>query len=81
MLRVYIRHRLTHRTDVVCRKKTRYSYGYGEGSKQIEAAQAQVSEGLSSSVFEITTPASIPADNSGHKVNTNSASHHSYKTG
>lgn len=53
-----------------CRKKSRYSYGYGEEAKQIEAAQAQVSEGLSSSVFEITTPANIPADNSGHKVGT-----------
>ena len=37
-------------------------------SKEIEAPQAQVSEGLSSSVFEITSPANIPADKSGHKV-------------
>ena len=51
------------------RKKSRYSgLGYGEEEAQIVAPQAQVSEGLSSSVFEITTPASIPADNSGHKV-------------
>ena len=51
-----------------CSKKTRQSYGYGEGSKEIVAAQAQVSEGLSSSVFEISVPANIPADSSGHKV-------------
>ena len=53
---------------LLCRKKARQSYGFGEEAKQIEMAQAQVSEGLSSSVFKITTPASIPADNSGHKV-------------
>lgn len=34
----------------------------------IEAPQAQVSEGLSSSVFEIVSPANIPADKSGHKA-------------
>ena len=50
------------------RKKARHSYGFGEGSKQIEAAQAQVTEGLSSSVFEISNPPNIPADKSGHKV-------------
>lgn len=51
------------------RKKARSSYGYGgEVAKEITVAQAQVSEGLSSSVFEIKTPASVPADNSGHKV-------------
>lgn len=30
--------------------------------------QAKVTEGLSSSVFEITAPATIPSDNSAHKV-------------
>ena len=35
---------------------------------EIEAPQAQVSEGLSSSVFEIVSLANIPADKSGHKV-------------
>ncbi len=34
----------------------------------IEAPLAQVSEGLSSSVFDISVPANIPADKSGHKV-------------
>ena len=52
-----------------CRKKTRRSYGFGEGSSEyLEAPQAQVSEGLSSSVFDILSPANIPADKSGHKV-------------
>ena len=50
------------------RKKARHSYGFGEEAKTIEAPQAQVSEGLSSSLFDISTPATIPADNSGHKV-------------
>lgn len=48
--------------------KSRQSYGFGEESRTIEAAQAQVSEGLSSSVFDIATLATIPSDNTGHKV-------------
>ena len=50
------------------KKKARHSYGFGEESKTIEAPEAQVSEGLSSSVFEISTIATVPSDNSGHKV-------------
>ena len=34
--------------------------------------QAKVTEGLSSSVFEITAPATIPSDNSDHKVSIHS---------
>ena len=34
----------------------------------VAVPQAQVSEGLSSSVFEITALATIPSDNSTHKV-------------
>ncbi len=49
------------------RKKSR-SYFARESSSIIEAPGAQVSEGLSSSVFEIQTVANIPADKSGHKV-------------
>ena len=44
------------------------AYGFGEVAQQIESAQARVSEGLSSSVFEISALATIPCDNSGHKV-------------
>ncbi len=55
---------------LLCRKKSRHSgYGFGEESSVIEAPQAKVSEGLISSVFEISTPTNVPADNSGHKVN------------
>lgn len=50
------------------KKKARHSYGFGEEAKAIEAPEAQVSEGLSSSVFEIATIATVPSDNSGHKV-------------
>lgn len=58
------------------RKKARRSYGFGEGeSMQIEAESAQVTEGLSSSVFEIGKPPNIPADKSAHKV-----SKHCYTT-
>lgn len=39
-------------------------------AKDLEAPLAQVSEGLSSSVFEIASPANIPADKSGHKART-----------
>ena len=60
---------LLHWHMLCCRKKTRRSYGFGEGSSEyLEAPQAQVSEGLSSSVFDILSPANIPADKSGHKV-------------
>jgi hypothetical protein len=56
------------------RKAARSSFGYGgESSREIEAPLAQVSEGLSSSVFEIISPANIPADKSGHKVTGNNA--------
>lgn len=53
---------------IYSRKKVRSSYTK-ESSAPIKAPEAQVSEGLSSSVFEITTLANIPADQSGHKVN------------
>ena len=52
---------------VLSRRKSK-AYGFGEESSSIEAAQAKVSEGLISSVFEISTPTNVPADNSGHKV-------------
>ena len=57
-----------HRGKSSSFRKTRHSYGFGEEAMTIEAPQAQVSEGLSSSLFDISTPATIPADNSGHKV-------------
>ncbi len=53
-----------------CRKKSRHSgFGFGEESSVIEAPPSKVSEGLINSVFEISTPTNVPADNSGHKVN------------
>lgn len=46
---------------------------FGEGGGKLSSApmtnpQAQVTEGLASSVFEIVASASIPSDNSSHKV-------------
>lgn len=64
--------------------RTYYSFGSGgalQPMKRLGAArsapplatpQAKVTEGLSSSVFEITVPATIPSDNSAHKVSTQS---------
>jgi uncharacterized protein (TIGR02231 family) len=49
-------------------KPARHSYGYGEDSLVIEAAPAQVTEGLSSSLFDIATETTVPSDNTGHKV-------------
>ena len=46
----------------------RHAYGYGEDGKSIEATPAQVTEGLSSSVFDIATATTVPSDNTTHKV-------------
>lgn len=56
------------------RGRARRSYGFGEEARRIEAAPASVTEGLSSSVFNIATATTVPSDNTGHKV------HSSYST-
>lgn len=50
------------------RSRARRSYGFGEEARTIEAAPASVTEGLSSSVFNIATATTVPSDNTGHKV-------------
>lgn len=50
------------------RGRARRSYGFGEEARRIEAAPASVTEGLSSSVFNIATATTVPSDNTGHKV-------------
>ena len=40
----------------------------GLSKEKVRVPQAQVTEGLSSSVFEIIAPATIPSDSSSHKV-------------
>ena len=50
--------------SVVCTGLVSDGMMYG----RLAVPQAQVTEGLSSSVFEITALATIPSDNSTHKV-------------